>query len=225
MLCDAGGHHEGDTAVVGDGLTRYYLLLLFPAHTPSRPKLDSPAGHTHDKMRFSTFITLAAAPLLALAAPQQQQQQQQEQDTPLVTAAPESNIVAPLPTQTVAPGAAWNDHAANVQLELRQAIDLLATQAATQVPVTQDYWIADHWDSAQSTEIWTEVKYTQTFVTHPGQWTTAGAGSVGLGTHTGEIGVAKAATGAAASVMPQGSLFTAVLGLAGVAAGMGVVFL
>ncbi|THX42723.1 hypothetical protein D6D10_01754 [Aureobasidium pullulans] len=201
MLCDAGGHHEGDTAV-----------------------LDSPAGHTHDKMRFSTFITLAAAPLLALAAPQQQQQQQ-EQDTPLITAAPESNIVAPLPTQTVAPGAAWNDDAANVQLELRQAIDLLATQAATQVPVTQDYWIADHWDSAQSTEIWTEVKYTQTFVTHPGQWTTAGAGSVGLGTHTGEIGVAKAATGAAASVMPQGSLFTAVLGLAGVAAGMGVVFL
>ena len=68
-------------------------------------------------MRFSTFITLAAAPLLALAAPQQQQQQQQEQDTPLVTAAPESNIVAPLPTQTVAPGAAWNDDAANVQLE------------------------------------------------------------------------------------------------------------
>ena len=68
-------------------------------------------------MRFSTFITLAAAPLLALAAPQQQQQQQQEQDTPLVTAAPESNIVAPLPTQTVAPGAAWNGDAANVQLE------------------------------------------------------------------------------------------------------------
>ena len=70
-------------------------------------------------MRFSTFITLAAAPLLALAAPQQQQQQQQEQeqDTPLITAAPESNIVAPLPTQTVAPGAAWNDEAANVQLE------------------------------------------------------------------------------------------------------------
>jgi len=69
-------------------------------------------------MRFSTFITLAAAPLLALAAPQQQQQQQeQEQDTPLITAAPESNIVAPLPTQTVAPGAAWNDDAANVQLE------------------------------------------------------------------------------------------------------------
>lgn len=70
-------------------------------------------------MRFSKFITLAAAPLLALAAPQQQQQQQQEQeqDTPLITAAPESNIVAPLPTQTVAPGAAWNDDAANVQLE------------------------------------------------------------------------------------------------------------
>ncbi|KAI5243963.1 hypothetical protein E4T43_04090 [Aureobasidium subglaciale] len=167
-------------------------------------------------MRFSTFITLAAAPLLALAAPQQTQ----NQDTPLpqVTAAPESHIVASAPTPTAA------SNAEDVVLELRQAIDLLATQAAT-VPATQDYWIADHWDSALSTEMWTQVFYTQTFVTHPGQWTTAGAGEVGLGTHTGAIGVVKAATGAGASVMPQGSLFTAIFGLVGVAAGMGVVLL
>lgn len=63
-------------------------------------------------MRFSTFITLAAAPLLALAAPQQQ-----IQDTPLVTAAPEGHSTAPLPTQTVAPGDAWNNDASNVVLE------------------------------------------------------------------------------------------------------------
>lgn len=69
-------------------------------------------------MRFSTFITLAAAPLLALAAPQQQQQQQQEvQATPLITAAPESQIDASLPIQTVAPGDAWNAEASNVVLE------------------------------------------------------------------------------------------------------------
>jgi hypothetical protein len=66
-------------------------------------------------MRFSTFITLAAAPLLALAAPQQQQQQ--NQDTPLITAAPESHSTASLPTQTVAPGNAWDTEASNVELE------------------------------------------------------------------------------------------------------------
>lgn len=65
-------------------------------------------------MRFSTFITLAAAPLLALAAPQQQQE---VQATPLITAAPESQIDASLPTQTVAPGDAWNEEASNVVLE------------------------------------------------------------------------------------------------------------
>ncbi|KAI4722158.1 hypothetical protein E4T48_01459 [Aureobasidium sp. EXF-10727] len=173
-------------------------------------------------MRFSTFITLAAAPLLALAAPQQQQQ---NQDAPLITASPESHNTASLPTQTVAPGDAWNAEASDVVLELRQEANLLATKAATQVPATQNYWIADHWDSAQSTEIWSQVFYSQTFVSVPGQLTTAGAGEIGLGTHTGEIGVAKAATGAGASVMPQGSLLTAVLGLAGVAAGMGVVLL
>lgn len=93
------------------------------------------------------------------------------------------------------------------------------------MPATQDYWIADHWDSALSTEIWSEVFYTQTFVSAPGQLTTAGAGEIGLGTITGEIGIAKAATGAGASVMPQGSLFTVCLGMAGVVAGMGVVLL
>lgn len=65
-------------------------------------------------MRFSTFITLAAAPLLALAAPQQQQE---VQDAPLITAAPESQSTAALPTQTVAPGDAWNAEAENVVLE------------------------------------------------------------------------------------------------------------
>ncbi|KAK6006882.1 hypothetical protein QM012_005890 [Aureobasidium pullulans] len=173
-------------------------------------------------MRFSTFITLAAAPLLALAAPQQQQQ---VQDTPLITAAPESHSTAALPTQTVAPGDALDSEASNVVLELRQDPNLLATKAATQVPATENYWIADHWDSAQSTEIWVQVFYTQTFPSAPGQLTTAGAGSIGLGTITGEIGVAKAATGAGASVMPQGSLFTVCLGVAGVVAGMGVVLL
>lgn len=68
-------------------------------------------------MRFSTFITLTAAPLLALAAPQQQQQQQEVQDAPLITAAPESHSTAPLPTQTVAPGDAWDSEASNVVLE------------------------------------------------------------------------------------------------------------
>ncbi|KAG9821355.1 hypothetical protein KCU98_g17367, partial [Aureobasidium melanogenum] len=173
-------------------------------------------------MRFSTFITLAAAPLLALAAPQQQQE---VQDAPLITAAPESQSAASLPTQTVAPGEAWNAEAENVVLELRQDPNLLATKAATQVPATENYWIADHWDSAQSTEIWVQVFYTQTFPSAPGQLTTAGAGEIGLGTITGEIGVAKAATGVGATVMPQGSLFTVCLGLAGVAAGMGVVLL
>ncbi|KAI5205002.1 hypothetical protein E4T39_03301 [Aureobasidium subglaciale] len=168
-------------------------------------------------MRYSTFITLAAAPLLALATPQQTQNQ--DTPLPLVTAAPESHIAASLPTPTAA------SNSDDVILELRQAVDLLATQAATQNPVTQDYWIADHWDSVSSTEMWIEVKYTQTFVTHPGQWTTAGAGEVGLGTLTGTVGVVKAATGAGASVMPQGSLFTAIFGLVGVAAGMGVVLL
>jgi hypothetical protein len=62
-------------------------------------------------MRVSTFITLAAAPLLALAAPQQQQQ---TQDTQQITAAPESHGTASLPTQTVAPGDA---EASNVVLE------------------------------------------------------------------------------------------------------------
>ncbi|CAD0081929.1 unnamed protein product [Aureobasidium vineae] len=175
-------------------------------------------------MRFSTFLTLAAAPLLALAAPQQQQQ---NQDAPLITASPESHSTASLPTQTVAPGDAWNAEASGVVLEpgLRQEANLLATKATGQVPATQNYWIADHWDSVQSTEIWSQIFYSQTFVSAPGQLTTAGAGEIGLGTHTGEIGVAKAATGAGASVMPQGSLLTAVLGLAGVAAGMGVVLL
>lgn len=102
----------------------------------------------------------------------------------------------------------------------------MATQAATQVPVTQIYWIADHWDSALSTEEWTQVFYTQTFASSLDSWTTAGAGSIGLGTHTGEVGVVKdTKKGAASSVMPQGSLLTAVIGLAGVAAGMGVVLL
>jgi hypothetical protein len=64
-------------------------------------------------MRFSTYITLAVAPLLALAAPQQQQ----DQDTPLITAAPESHSTASLPTQTVAPGNAWDAEALNVELE------------------------------------------------------------------------------------------------------------
>ncbi|KAH0270331.1 hypothetical protein KCU91_g8134, partial [Aureobasidium melanogenum] len=172
-------------------------------------------------MRFSTFITLAAAPLLALAAPQQQE----IQNAPLITAAPESQSTASLPIQTVAPGEAWNAEAENVVLELRQDPNLLATKAATQVPATENYWIADHWDSAQSTEIWVQVFYTQTFPSAPGQLTTAGAGSIGLGTITGEIGVAKAATGVGATVMPHGSLFTVCLGLAGVAAGMGAVLL
>ncbi|KAG9528807.1 hypothetical protein E4T50_13238 [Aureobasidium sp. EXF-12298] len=172
-------------------------------------------------MRFSTFITLAAAPLLALAAPEQQQ----VHDAPLITAAPESQSTAPLPTQTVAPGEAWNAEAENVVLELRQDPNLLATKAATQVPATENYWIADHWDSAQSTEIWVQVFYTQTFPSAPGQLTTAGAGEIGLGTITGEVGVAKAATGVGATVMPHGSLFTVCLALAGVAAGMGAVLL
>jgi hypothetical protein len=72
--------------------------------------------------------------------------------------------------------------------------------------------MADHWDSALSTEQWSHFFYTQTFESAPGQMATAAAGEIGLGTHT-------------ASVMPKGSLFTAALGLAGVAAGMGVVLL
>ncbi|KAI4841981.1 hypothetical protein E4T44_07575 [Aureobasidium sp. EXF-8845] len=171
-------------------------------------------------MRVSTFITLAAAPLLALAAPQQQQQQ--TQDTQQTTAAPESHGAASLPTQTVAPGDA---EASNVVLELRQNPDLLATKAAGQVPVVVDYWMADHWNSALSTEMWSHFIYTQTFASAPGQMATAVQGEIGLGTHTGVVGVAKAATGAGASVMPKGSLFTAALGLAGLAAGMGVVLL
>jgi hypothetical protein len=63
-------------------------------------------------MRVSTFITLAAAPLLALAAPQQQQQT--TQDTQQITAVPESHGTASLPTQTVAPSDAG---ASNVVLE------------------------------------------------------------------------------------------------------------
>jgi hypothetical protein len=62
-------------------------------------------------MRVSTFITLAAAPLLALAAPQLQQQ---TQDTQQTTAAPESQGTASLPIQTVAPSDAG---ASNVVLE------------------------------------------------------------------------------------------------------------
>lgn len=93
------------------------------------------------------------------------------------------------------------------------------------MPITEVYWMADHWDSAQSTEIWSQFFYTQTFESAPGQMATAVSGNIGLGTHTGVIGVAKAATGAGAQVMPKGSLFTAALGLAGVAAGMGVVML
>lgn len=108
---------------------------------------------------------------------------------------------------------------------LRQDPNLLATKAAGQVPVVEDYWMADHWDSVQSTEIWSHFIYTQTFASAPGQMETAASGNIGLGTHTGVIGVAKAATGAGASVMPKGSLYTAALGLAGVAAGMAVVLL
>jgi hypothetical protein len=85
--------------------------------------------------------------------------------------------------------------------------------------------MADHWDPAISSEQWSQFFYTQTFASAPGQLATAVEGEIGLGTHTGVVGVAKAATGAGASVMPKGSLFTAALGLAGVAAGMGVVLL
>ena len=102
---------------------------------------------------------------------------------------------------------------------------MAATQAATQVNPVTAYWIASTWISAQSSEAWVEVTYTQTFATHPGKWTTAGAGSVGLGTHTGVVGVVKdTKTAGADSVMAQGTLMTAVMGLAGVAVGMAAVF-
>ncbi|KAH0036825.1 hypothetical protein KCU80_g7103, partial [Aureobasidium melanogenum] len=92
-----------------------FAARFLETHTFTYPKLDSPSSTRIiiEKMRFSTFITLAAAPLLALAAPQQQE----VQDAPLITAAPESQSTASLPTQTVAPGEAWNAEAENVVLE------------------------------------------------------------------------------------------------------------
>ena len=88
-----------------------------------------------------------------------------------------------------------------------------------------EYWIAQTWNSALSSEQWAQLIYTQTFATHPGQWTTAGAGSVGLGTHTGVVGVVKDIKSSdAGSVVAQGTLLTAAMGLAGVAVGMAAVF-
>lgn len=57
-------------------------------------------------MHLSTLSTLAALPVLALAAPQ-------------MTAVPESAIVTSQPTQTQspAPGDAWNQEASSVELE------------------------------------------------------------------------------------------------------------
>jgi hypothetical protein len=84
----------------------------------------------------------------------------------------------------------------------------------------------DHWDTAESKLVWSHFFYTQTFASAPGLWTTAGAGEIGLGTHTGVVGVVKEKTGAAAkSTLAQGSLVTAAVALVGVVAGMGVVWL
>lgn len=91
------------------------------------------------------------------------------------------------------------------------------TQATQKDPATTN-WVES---TILGTTTWVQVLYTQTFASVVDQYTTAGAGSIGLGTHTGVVGVVKAAN-CGGSVMPTGSLFTVTMGAAGIFAGMGM---
>lgn len=75
-----------------------------------------------------------------------------------------------------------------------------------------------------SSTTWVEVIYTQTFASVPEQWATAGSGTIGLGTITGEVGVVKDEK-SGGSVLAPGTLFTGSLAALGVAVGMGAMLL
>ena len=92
------------------------------------------------------------------------------------------------------------------------------TQATQKNPVTTN-WVES---TNTLTTTWIEVIYTQTFASVVDQMTTAGAGSIGLGTHTGTVGVVKSG---ADNVLPKGSLLTVTLGAVGMMAGMGMLLL
>lgn len=109
-------------------------------------------------------------------------------------------------------------------LRLRQAagndnLGAVLTQVTQNNPVTTN-WVESTNDI---TTTWVEVIYTQTFASVVEQRETAGAGSVGLGTITGEVGVVRSSAGAI--IIPAGSFITVALGAFGVLAGVGMVLL
>ena len=77
-------------------------------------------------------------------------------------------------------------------------------------------WYQTAKDPAQP---WATEIYTQTFASPVSQEATAGSGSIGLGTHTGTVGVVKKKSGGV-RVLPNGSVLTAALGAVGVLMGM-----
>ncbi|KAL1304190.1 hypothetical protein AAFC00_000613 [Neodothiora populina] len=140
------------------------------------------------------------------------------QPTPTVTTIPTTTL-APTPPPEVD-----SDEYGNI-LELRQAAgndNLGATldQPSQKPPVTTN-WVESTNDI---TTTWVQVIYTQTFASAPGLMSTSGSGSIGLGTHTGTVGVVKVKSGTI-KVMPSGTFVTVALGFVGMVAGMGMIIL
>lgn len=103
--------------------------------------------------------------------------------------------------------------------------NLGATLAAT----SQAGFVTSQWleSTIAGTTTWIDVVYTQSFASIPDQWSTAGSGSIGLGTITGTVGIVndqKKSSGAM-SVMPSGTFFTIAMGAVGFVAGMGMIVL
>lgn len=117
---------------------------------------------------------------------------------------------------------------ANTTNRLRQAAgndNLGATLAAT----SESAFVTSQWVESAIGDIttWVDVVYTQSFASIPDQWSTAGSGSIGLGTITGTVGIVEAnkKTSGAMSVMPSGTCFTIAMGVVGFVAGMGMIVL
>ncbi|GAB7347085.1 hypothetical protein MBLNU459_g3216t1 [Dothideomycetes sp. NU459] len=163
-------------------------------------------------MHISRFSPLIVLPALAVAsaipAPSPSELES------LTTPAPEAAIATPAPAaETEKP-----------QLELRQAAgndNLGTTQAATQAATVNTAWVET---TIGSSTTYIEVIYTQTFASVPDQMTTAGVGTIGLGTITGTVGVVKESKNGGAVLAP-GTLLTASLAAVGVAIGMGAMLL
>ena len=114
---------------------------------------------------------------------------------PIATLAP---LTSPLPTPTPTPAPSSDEY--NIlpyldpfsppDLKKRQGAPAAAPAAqpteAAQIPPATTYQI----NSLAAAGQWTQVQivYTQTFVAVPDQWSSAGAGTIGLGTITGTVG-------------------------------------